>query len=354
MTSPRLFKQFFSTGGSLLYTTLTVGALSLPQGTLNVVSTANFAPSGTLSVLVTINSSIIYQTVTYTSINATQFLGCAGGTGLLSVGNSVVQAGSVADGTWTCPAGIKWVIVTGCGGGGGGGGGASSGGRTNTQFAGGGSGGQAAPTSTQIVAVTPGVTYNISIGWGGIGGTTNCVANIVSGGGSRPGNPGSDGASSVFGSVVFTGGRGGREGYLVTLSSLTFPLGNDCANTPISGSANPNPQNIQVAATLPAFTTAGEIQGGAHAVNRAVGQYSVSGGGTYGGVSNNIYSAAGFGGPGAQGFDGYPFAIYGGNGTYGGGGGGAGGGENWDYNNTHDGSVGGAGGAGFIEISWIA
>ena len=364
MGAPRIFKQLYTLptsalgGGSILYTTITAASnnVNLPTGTINVVSTSGFPTSGQIGVEIVLNSSLTYTTVSYTNTNATQFLGCSGGTGTIFTGYQIGGIGSVPVGTWTCPAGVTRIILTGCGGGGGGGGGASSSGRGNTYFAGGGSGGHCAPTISQIVNVTPGVTYAISIGEGGIGGTSNCVANIVSptGGGTKPGNPGYDGSSTIFGSFVFPGGKGGREGYLISINSLTFALGGDCANAAIPGSSNPIPQNIQATAERAPFTLAGSVQGIAHAVNRATNQYSLSGGGSAGGTSNNIYSTAGNGGQGAQGFDGGAFAGYGGNGTYGGGGGGGGGGENWDYNNTHDGGFGGWGGSGFLEISWMA
>lgn len=357
MSKTRLYKQLFTlNGGQNFFTTISAASnnLNLPQSTINVASTAGFPTSGTLYILSLVNSSYTYQNVSYSGVTGTSFTGCTGGTGTIFTSYTVSSSGSLADGTWLCPAGVKFIIVSGCGGGGGGGGGASSGGRSNTNFAAGGSGGWASPTITQIVQVTPGVIYNISIGDGGASGTYNCVANIVSGGGSRPGNPGFDGASSIFGGVIFPGGKGGREGQLISINTLTFALGSDCANTALSGTANPTPQTIQMAAQQPAFTTSGTSQGAAHAVNRASNQYSLSGGGTAGGVSNNYSSTSGYGGQGAQGFDGYPFSTYGGSGTYGGGGGGGGGGENWDYNNTHDGSVGGFGGSGFIEISWMA
>jgi hypothetical protein len=364
MSSPRLFKQLFAPpasilgAGGILYTTVTAASnnVNLPTGTINVNSTAGFPTSGQFGIQVLINFSYAYVTVSYTGITATSFTGCTGGTGTMITGSQIGLIGSIVTGTWTCPAGVKYIIVTGCGGGGGGGGGASSSGRGITYFAGGGSGGHPSPTSTQIVQVTPGVVYTISVGQGGIGGTSNCVANIVSptGGGTKPGNPGSDGSASIFGSIIFPGGKGGREGQLISANTLTFPVGADCANAAFSGSTNPTPQNIQAAAERAPFTPSTAVQGIAHAVNRATNQYSLSGGGTAGGVSNNIYSVAGSGGQGAQGFDGAPFAGYGGNGNFGGGGGGAGGGENWDYNNTHDGGLGGWGGSGFIEVAWMA
>lgn len=364
MGSPRLFRQLFQTATSILgngnniYATI-AGApstgITLPTGTLNVNSTVGFPSSGQIGVQVILNNSYAYVTVSYSGLTSTSFTGCSGGSGITYTGYQISAIGSIASGTWLCPAGVRFVIVTGVGGGGGGGGGASASGRASTIFAGGGGGGWASATTTQIIPVTPGVIYNVSCGQGGIGGTSNCVANIVSptGGGTKVGNPGSDGASSIFGSYVFPGGKGGREGYLMSANQITFALGADCANAVIAGSNNPTSQNIQMLAERPGFTASSAVQGPAHAVNRATNQYSLSGGGTAGGTSNNLISTGGNGGAGAQGFDGYPFAGYGISGTNGGGGGGGGGGENWDYNNTHDGGLGGWGGPGFIEISWI-
>ena len=363
MTSPRLYKQIFIAPPSALgaggnqYTTITAGSnnVVLPTGTINVVSTSGFPTSGQIGVQTLTSLGVYaYVTVSYTGITATQFTGCTGGSNTIFTGYQIGAIGSISQGTWLCPHGVRYVIVTGCGGGGGGGGGASSSGRSQTNFAAGGSGGWAAPTITQVVAVTPGVSYPVSIGEGGIGGTNNCVANIVSGGGSRTGIPGADGAASIFGSLTFPGGKGGREGILISIGSLAFSTGLDCSNVVLSGTANPSPLNIQQAAVPGGFVVTGYSQGIAHAVNRATNQYSLAGGGAQGGVSNNANSTGGSGGQGAQGFDGYPFSGYGYSGTYGGGGGGGGGGENWDYNNTHEGGLGGWGGAGFVEISWVA
>ena len=69
--------------------TTTIDALSngqnLPRATINVVSTAGFPTSGTLLVQLAIG----VQTVTYTGITNTSFIGCVGGTGLMATGNTV-------------------------------------------------------------------------------------------------------------------------------------------------------------------------------------------------------------------------------------------------------------------------
>jgi hypothetical protein len=56
--------------------------------TINVASTAGFAPFGTLSI---VNDANVIQTVTYTNLTATSFVGCSGGTGTFSVGKFADQ-----------------------------------------------------------------------------------------------------------------------------------------------------------------------------------------------------------------------------------------------------------------------
>jgi len=66
-------------------------------------------------------------------------------------------------GTWTCPAGITSILIVACGG--------ASGGAAGRGSGGGGSSGINAIQVMTLVSVTPGVTYTITIGAGGIGGT---------------------------------------------------------------------------------------------------------------------------------------------------------------------------------------
>lgn len=246
--------------------------------------------------------------------------------------------------TWTVPAGVRWVIVSGCGGGGGGGAGACSTGPTRefTMYNAGGSGGQAAATSTQIVEVAPGTTYTVTIGSGGAGGVNSSLTvvgepgngnafpyNYNNGGNSSPGANGANGSASSFGSVSFLGGAGGEGGQLILASTvITNRTLNVQNHTPIR----------------PAFCTVSGLTGPA---NRG-------GGGGGGGSSNNFYSTGGVGGQGAFGVYGFNFALGGGNGTVGGGGGGGGGGENKDFSDTGNGAAGGNGGNGFMEVIWIA
>jgi len=61
--------------------------VTLPQTIINVpaASTSGFPASGTILVVSTLGT----QTVTYTSLNTSQFLGCSGGTGVINTGNAV-------------------------------------------------------------------------------------------------------------------------------------------------------------------------------------------------------------------------------------------------------------------------
>lgn len=410
MSSPRLFKQFFSLGGTNIVTTISGapgGFMTLPAATIPVATTAGFSTSGTINILSSnTTAQLINNTVTYTGKTPTSFTGCSGGSGTTFDGFLVTQISSGPNfiQNWKAPPGVKWVWVTGCGGGGGGGSGASIS-STNTAYplfvwviAGGGGGGQAATTNTHVVAVVPGLDYPVSIGYGGLGGTVNATFNGASAGpnannygGTVWGSPGSIGQNSIFGSVVFPGGQGGRRGEILnrgfvanelpTGGSNFDPYANPIGQTHYNNSpAFPNPvlggQVVQgrsygiwnppglasSGVTLDQVVTQGIINNSQSLVansappglsNLWVGGGVGSGGGGGGGTSNNIYSAGGQGGQGAQGFAGYPFSTGGAAGIYGGGGGGGGGGEGLNYNNTHDGAAGGAGGPGFIEIAWI-
>lgn len=420
MSSPRLFKQFFTQNNGFAPRTtpnLNPDGLALPNSTITVASTDGFTDSGKISFYAATGLNWSLQTITYTSKNATQFLGCSGGTGTLYNSNAYPNATIISQTTdapiltanWVCPPGVKWIWVTGCGGGGGGGSGASVSSTNNSYplfiwcLAGGGGGGMAAITSTHVVPVTPGVSYPISIGLGGLGAIQNIVWNgapyIVQDlypnnyGGAAWGNPGSNGQSSIFGSVIFPGGQGGRRGEIIqrvttvnqfgTYSGGDNPVGGTQYNKTAPGYTptpfqNPvlggntvqgrtygiwNPPGLVTSQyTLDQVMTIGLINkttdivgpsAPAGASNPWLPGSGGAGGGGGGGLSNNVYSTAGAGGEAAFGFAGHAFAYSGGYGTYGGGGGGGGGGEGVNYNNTHDGAPGGDGGAGFIEIAWL-
>ena len=113
-------------------------------------------------------------------------------------------------GTWLCPAGCYFVGLLGCGSGGGGEAGcAGSTSTTTVQVQGGG--GAGAPLGVAFQAVTPGVTYNITIAASAAGGTA-------------PGGAGADGGKTIFAAasplVEFVGGQGAGMGQDVVAHSL--------------------------------------------------------------------------------------------------------------------------------------
>lgn len=79
--------NFVSSSTSTFNTTIAVASngQSLPQSTINVVSTTSFPNPGVIRVL----TSDGYQSVTYTGVTATSFTGCSGGTGTMSTGGAV-------------------------------------------------------------------------------------------------------------------------------------------------------------------------------------------------------------------------------------------------------------------------
>jgi hypothetical protein len=115
--------------------------------------------------------------------------------------------GAAIVGTWTVPCGVTSITVDiyGGGGGAGGGGGGSNGGLFGTRGGGGGGGGGHASIT---ISVTPGSTFNYSIGGGGCGGSNG-------GDGSSGGN-GTAGGNTTFNgpnaNLVANGGARGTGG----------------------------------------------------------------------------------------------------------------------------------------------
>lgn len=128
------------------------------------------------------------------------------GTNVLSSGTNGLYVGKgvqrfTGNGTFTVPADVTTIYVSGCAGGGGGGAGGGAGG--SFYGAGGGGGGAAQSTIRQAFAVTPGSAISITIGGAGSGGTGN----------SSGGTVGTAGGSTAVGSLVtLTGGSPGGNG----------------------------------------------------------------------------------------------------------------------------------------------
>lgn len=104
-----------------------------------------------------------------------------------------------ASGTWTCPVGVTSILVIAAGGGGGGGG------ASKRRSAGGGGG---SLQQTSYIAVTPGVTYTITVGDGGVPGIG--VSSEYSENGSN-GLPTTfkNGSTILFSAIGAEGGGGG-------------------------------------------------------------------------------------------------------------------------------------------------
>lgn len=101
-----------------------------------------------------------------------------------------------ANGTFTVPAGVTSVLLSGAGGGGGGGGGAGG-------YGGGGGGGGASVINRSITGLTPGQTVTVTIGSGGAAGLGQNNGNT---------NGYAGGATSFGAYLSLSGGGGGTRG----------------------------------------------------------------------------------------------------------------------------------------------
>jgi hypothetical protein len=244
--------------------------------------------------------------------------------------SKLIKVYYTSSGTWTAPAGVKEVMLIGCGGGGGGGGGNA----VSAGAAPGGGGGGGALQSTVTVSVTPGTSYSITIGDGG----AVCPPGLQDGYG---------GQDTTFDSLATFGGASGGRGALGSASGY--------GGHPIKLSSGTNiyvTNNNQFAIRLPGTGGIGGITTPVAGERNLSSSSSNIGGNP--GVSAGLYKGGGGGGAGPQGN-----GANGGDGNNlgagmdgssapansGGGGGGAGGG------NTIGGS-GGAGGSGYLYIIW--
>jgi hypothetical protein len=100
----RMFGQEVRANSRFTGTTITAGSngLSLPQSTINVVSTTGFPSSGTVAVV----TSAGLQTVSYVGTTPTSLTNCTGGVGVMSTGG---QVGKIGEAQWSR------IILTGTG-----------------------------------------------------------------------------------------------------------------------------------------------------------------------------------------------------------------------------------------------
>jgi len=122
----------------------------------------------------------------------------AGGLVIIEWGESIQDFNSPGESTWTAPDGVTQITVRAWGGGGGGARGYWEQDSLDAYlYAGGGGGGGA--FSQAVVAVTPGQTYTLYVGSGGVGGDVSTA-------------PGSGQSTYFEGSVIAVGGNPGSSG----------------------------------------------------------------------------------------------------------------------------------------------
>ena len=139
---------------------------------------------------------------------------------------STVFLDRVGQQTWTVPQGVNSITVTLIGGGGGGGGAYWSGGDSRYQYPvqHGGRGGRGGSDRVTL-SVTPGQTFNLIIGDGGIAG-----ASPFDGVGNRGPQAGGNGGDTIFGTITVTGGKGGGPGTRAYTGADGSPKNDDAYN----------------------------------------------------------------------------------------------------------------------------
>ena len=221
--------------------------------------------------------------------------------GLIANANSSARSRKLtASGSFTVPAGVTTLYVTGCGGGGGGGGGASSSTNSSTSTSG-GSGGAAQAVIKTPINVTPGQVISFTIGSGGAGGSGGATGSN--------GGVGASGGSTIFGSLLTLsgGGAGGAGAY----GTSTIAGGAGGTGYPTGGngmSAVPTGGTFVIYASGGAGASTAFGGGGAAAI--AGGASATSGGDAFGygasGGGGGAFITIGQGGTGKSGGAGAP------------------------------------------------
>ncbi|MBU9293117.1 hypothetical protein KTD18_16330 [Burkholderia multivorans] len=208
-----------------------------------------------------------------------------------------------SSGSWTVPAGVTQVWLSGCAGGGGGGnGGAASSGGTLGWSGGGGGGGAGQPIVRQPFAVVPGTTISITVGAAGSGAPVS---------GSGTGNSGGSGGNTVISgagwnggtSTTLTGGSGGGGGAFTSTAGSNATGGGPGTGYPSGGYGNDTTNGN---ASGSGGTGASGPFGGGGAAARAstsgVAGLAAYGFGAGGGGGSGVYnSGTGNGGAGGNG-----------------------------------------------------
>ena len=238
-----------------------------------ITGTVNFTYDDGTGATATPPTSVGSYTVVGT-IADTNYAGSA--TGTLVIAASSIFA---ASGTWVCPPGVTSVQVE-CWGGGGAGGSALKG-ASGTAIGGGGAGGAFAKVNSYTV--TPGATYFVNVGAGGISAITDGAT--VPGGDSW-----FNSTNTPSGTVLTKGGAGGQSA--VTTSANKFGTGGTGTATGSSGDVI-NAGGSGATSTTNAYggggggsggsgNVSGGNVGGAAVANAGTGAAAVSGGGAGG------------------------------------------------------------------------
>ena len=166
--------------------------LPLSLGVLTMDTSGNVVANPPDNVTITFNSGKLEVPtggITSTQIASNTITSSNIASGVLPIQHTQTLTGS---GSWTVPANVNAVVVTGIGGGGGGGGSASG----VQPSAGGGGGG--AGMATYVLPTTPGASLSYSVGTGGAGGGIN--------------SNGSTGGTTTFSTLSWFGASGGATG----------------------------------------------------------------------------------------------------------------------------------------------
>lgn len=183
-----------------------------------------------------------------------------------------------ASGNWISPPGVNKIMVEVWGGGGGGGSGSGSG----SLASGGGGGGY----GKGIYTVTPSTNYSVTVGTGGVVGTT--------------GNAGFAGGTSSFGSLISaSGGGGGTSGNPTGVGAGGNTFTGVVPFTLSGGSGFTGCFNYNNFYLLPHGGMAGKGGAGGSGFLNAAGGFGVApGGGGGGSIGNPIPGLGGMGAPG--------------------------------------------------------
>lgn len=245
-----------------------------------------------------------------------------------------------SNGTWTCPANVYNIWLTGWGGGGGGGGGIGNGNYS------GGSGGGGALRVSNICQVVPGTEYSIVIGAGGSGGTAGKTGVGQSGG--------SIGGTTYIEDIFYAAGA--SNGFGAAYTGTGYMLG----GSSVQGTGSPITQFVSdpnqgqpyfqggggFGSQQDEYSGAGNWNEGSPGGSAGSSEYGGGGGG--GGAGPGTYPNGNGGNGGASGNN-----TTGGNGSAGVVNSGAGGGGGGGTSSNNYGGSGGNGGSGQLTIAWI-